>query len=132
MNVYLAGPWKARHTEVKEARERLRLAGFVVDCRWIDFDETAENEDDESVLVREAENDVTDICLSQALMVLNTTGIKSEGKACEQGIAHAMGIPVVVVGPYSHIFQRLDGFTRVDTISEAITELHAIRTGCAE
>ena len=120
MRVYLAGPW-VRRDEVRAAREHVRAAGFTVDCRWIDFDATQHDENAEVVMSREALNDVEDILESDALMVLNLE--KSEGKAVEQGIAFSRGIPVVVVGPFSNVFQRLQGFARVDTLEEGLAVL---------
>lgn len=127
MRVYLAGPWAARKSLVAEARGELRSAGFIVDCRWIDFYEAAEDESHEAVVKREAENDLDDIEAADALLVYNPGGLISEGKAFEQSWAYSIGMPVIIVGPYTNVFQRLDGITRVDTLPEAFGPLNEIR-----
>jgi nucleoside 2-deoxyribosyltransferase len=117
MRIYLAGPWVTRKTTVLEARDALRASGYIVDCRWIDCEGKNEK--------REAIDDLVDLDKSDGLLVYNPDGILSEGKAFEQGYAYASGIPIVVVGPITCVFQHLDCVRRVDTIEDAITMLIA-------
>ena len=121
MRIYLAGPWAKRETDVEDAREFLRSAGFLVDCRWIDNDSTDHSPES---MCQEAHNDIQDIESSDAVVVLNNTGApKSEGKAFETGIAFMLGLPIVVVGPHSHIFQYLPDIDVVDSLQDAVDRL---------
>jgi nucleoside 2-deoxyribosyltransferase len=115
MRIYLAGSWKQRKTVVPEARAALRAHGYIVDCRWIDKDGLDEQQ--------EAIDDLVDIDNSDALLVYNPEGVVSEGKAFEQGYAYAQGMPIVVVGPRTCVFQHLERVIHVDTIEDAINAL---------
>jgi nucleoside 2-deoxyribosyltransferase len=119
MRVYLAAPWIHR-AEARQAREKLTAAGYDVNSRWLDVDETTTSPEVEAV------NDMTDILSSDALVVLNLA--KSEGKACETGMAIVAGMPVISVGDGHNIFLKLPTVRRVETLHEAITILDHLTT----
>jgi hypothetical protein len=60
------------------------------------------------------------VCAS-AFVLLNLE--KSEGKAVETGVALGVGARRILVGPRSNIFHYLPGWTRVNTVEEAILAL---------
>ena len=120
MRVYLAGPW-ARRDEVREAREQIRAAGFLVDCRWIDLPDTDEGQKAPGTLRREAEDDLEDLRNSDVLVLLNLE--PSEGKATELGYALCLGMPVISVGETRNVFTRLSQVVPLDGIDDAIEEL---------
>lgn len=115
--VYLAAPWVHR-AEARQAREKLTAAGYDVNSRWLDVDEATTSPEAEAI------NDMVDIISSDALVVLNLA--KSEGKACETGMAIVAGIPVISVGVGHNIFLKLPTVRRVETLHEAITILDHI------
>lgn len=117
MRVYLAAPWSHR-ADARAARDRIQAAGHIVNDRWLDVDETTTTE------AQEAEHDVMDLMMSEALIVLNLA--KSEGKACETGMALMAGLPVISVGQGSNIFLKLAQVHRVETLHEAITVLDGL------
>ena len=121
MKVYLAAPWKHRFVAELVAKQ-LRNAGNVVVSRW--HDEWAHRDDStvsDDQFRQEALYDYNDVLRSEIVMVLNIE--KSEGKAVEQGIALAEGIPVLVVGDKTNVFHYLETFTFVKTVNEAVKYL---------
>lgn len=121
VRIYLAAPWEAK-PQAKEARETLREAGFVVDCRWIDLhtDVDTKHPDLDKFKAEQALNDVEDLINSDILILLNIS--KSEGKAVETGMALASGRPVILVGERTNIFHWLP-ITKVSNIQEAIDQI---------
>jgi nucleoside 2-deoxyribosyltransferase len=123
MRIYLAGPW-ARREEVREARKAFLAAGIEVNAQWLDVPDiaqagqTVETQEHLYDLRAEAQRDLDDIAKSDAMVVMNLE--KSEGKAVEQGIAIAQGLPLVVVGRRSNVFQYLERVRVFDTVDDAI------------
>ena len=123
-SVYLAGPW-ANRDEVRQAREQLQRAGIQVNAQWLDVEmkegagDTAESQAAAGYdMAAEAKRDLDDIDDSDMIVVMNLQ--KSEGKAVEQGLALERGMPVVVVGRRTNVFQYLPQVTVVETLEEAI------------
>lgn len=118
MKIYLASSW-ARREEARAVRDVLVANGYEITSRWLDVDETT------CTPVDEAANDVYDVLRSTLMVVLNLQ--KSEGKAFEQGLAFAAGIPCIVVAEEGakvlHIFQLLPGYTFVPNIAALLQEL---------
>lgn len=110
MRIYLAAPW-LRRPEAIAAGQRFSDAGHVVTSRW--FHHTSDGDPNDATgitcspdsILQQANEDIEDVMRADALVVLNLE--KSEGKAVETGIAIAMGMPVISVGPRSNIFQAL-------------------------
>jgi nucleoside 2-deoxyribosyltransferase len=99
--IYVAAPW-TRRGEARAVADRLREAGYDIVSSWL----TEEDSQDPDHLAIRAHIDLVDIVNSDAMVVLTLE--QSEGKSVETGIAIAMGIPVIVVGPRSNIFHYLD------------------------
>jgi hypothetical protein len=125
MRVYIAAPW-ARKPEAIEVGKQFEAAGHIITSRWFDHpgslaDSTGVTYPLETIRAQAAE-DVFDVLSSEALVVLNLQ--KSEGKAVETGIALMAQLPVISVGPRSHIFQTL-GY-EVETVEGALEVLNSL------
>jgi nucleoside 2-deoxyribosyltransferase len=125
MVIYVAAPYVCK-TEAKRARHILRVAGFTVNSRWLDFEPPeGMTEPTPAILHDEAANDVADILNANALVVLNLQ--KSEGKAWEQGFAYGLGLPIIAVGrPENCVFHHLDHYEWVPDVSGAIDALRRL------
>lgn len=124
ISIYLAGPW-ARREEVREARKAFLAAGIRVNAQWLDVElkegagDTAESQAAAGYdMAVEARRDVADIAESDAMVVMNLE--KSEGKAVEQGYALYRGMPIIVVGKRTNVFQYLPEVKVVDNLFEAL------------
>lgn len=132
MKIYVASKFENKIP----ARGLMRL--LEGDGHSITFDWTHHDERDRirkgatrSEYLRDAaESDLMGVLASEALVCLARPNMK--GAYVEQGIAIAMGIPVIIVGPRNgpagwHIFEHLpQDVYRVDTIKEARAALKAI------
>lgn len=115
-HIYLAAPWTHRF-DARKARTELQRAGHTVPCRWLEVADGADP-------VLEAQHDVQDLRAAEVLVVLNLA--KSEGKACETGMALMLGIPVVSVYEGANIFLKLPHVHQVNTLAEALVMLAAL------
>jgi nucleoside 2-deoxyribosyltransferase len=129
-SIYLAGPWAQREA-VQEARRQLMAAGINVNAQWLDVEmkdgagDTAESQAAAGYdMSAEANRDLADINKSDAMVVLNLE--KSEGKAVEQGIALEKGLPIIVVGKRTNVFQYLPKVTVVDNLYDAIGKVYEL------
>jgi nucleoside 2-deoxyribosyltransferase len=125
MRVYIAAPW-IRKAEAIEAGKKFETAGFTVTSRWFFHegdpkDPTGYSSDINDIRVQ-AKEDILDVMLSDAVVVLNLE--KSEGKAVETGIALAHGKRVISVGRRNNIFVTLG--TEVNSVEEAIRVLSGV------
>ena len=128
MRIYVAGPWSNRD-EVIEAAAFLRADGFQVRARWLD-----ENCGDVATFEgcqQRALMDVDDVKSADVFVLLNLG--MSSGKATELGMAHIIGLPIVVVGPpatpfgpQGNMFYYLPGVTIVETLADAVSLLRKI------
>lgn len=129
MKIYLAAPW-AHKDQAKKDRDTIQAAdpNLQVISRWLDFQPHSDvvGEYPQSVLQQEAENDVADLMMADALVVMNYS--MSEGKACETGMALTLGIPVISVGDGRNVFLNLTQVTRVVTLEDAIYQLQNLPT----
>lgn len=120
LKVYIAAPW-VHKAEAREVAAWLRWCGVEITSRWLDFTGDADNID---VRRSEAEQDMMDVRASDVLVVLNLA--LSEGKATEQGLALAWGIPIIgMLGPANNVFHYLPNYTWVDSRAALLTELRA-------
>jgi len=111
---------------VANAAQRFEEAGLVITHPWWNLEG---KEDDPVYLCQCAEYDVLGVVSAHVLVVLNTQ--KSEGKAVEQGIAIAMGIPIVLIGEKSNIFHHLNIY-QVHDIDGAIEMVKWLTTPAPE
>lgn len=125
--VYVAAPW-IHGGDALEAKRKLEEAGIRVTSRWLrrvkgNVDPSYNYMKDSSYTPedgeREAEMDISDVMVADYVVVLNSA--KSEGKAVEQGLAIAYGIPIILVGKGSNTFHYLSKVvTIVGSVEEAI------------
>lgn len=125
--IYVAAPWKHRET-ARAVAIQFREAGFTVMSRWHDewgAEIGPEDSKDPMVLAAEANADFADVILSEAMVVLNIE--KSEGKAVEQGIAHTVEMPIVVIGTERfNVFQYLPRVRLVPDFDAAVAYLRSL------
>lgn len=114
MKIYLAGAYSAR--QLISIADELRQHGTAiqVEAVWL-LDKYEDAPPFECAAV-----DFRDIKGADLLIVFTNTKGTRGGMYVELGIALAMGIPVIIVGPYTNIFTRL--CRRVDSIHELFKE----------
>ena len=111
--IYIAAPWIYR-AEAAAAADYLTSQGFTITSRWI---RGHGNTNDPLKLQEDARHDLTDLCNSEALVLLNL-GL-SDGKATELGMAIMRNMRIVVVGSKNgNIFYHLLQVTNVNTLAE--------------
>ncbi len=126
MKVYIAAPWHCRE-QAAQAQDDFESAGIEVSSHWIkNHLPNVENLGKSfGELAAEASEDVTDLLQADVFVILNLD--KSEGKAFEMGIAHALGIPIILVGDRTrNVFYYLDDVTQVDSVEDAIKEVEKL------
>jgi nucleoside 2-deoxyribosyltransferase len=132
MKIYCAAPWIHREA-ASTAASKLEAAGHTITHKWWVheggndgyYDDAA---DREVRLKGNAQDDFNGAASADVLVLLSSA--KSEGKATEQGVALAKGIPIVAVGTrgeFSNIFHYLDAYKWVGSIEEAIEELNHMK-----
>lgn len=122
MRVYLAGPWATRD-QMPGIAARFVEAGHTMSLRWWEHPDVpgTPSAADNATMTALAHADFFGVVEADALVVVNAA--PSEGKAVETGIALTMCLPVIVIGPRSHIFHYLPSVRRVDSVDEAIAAL---------
>lgn len=118
--VYIAAPWIDRDA-AKMLGQLVEQAGHIITHKWWGWE--GEEEEATDAFKREcAILDVNGVASADVVLVYNS--FKSEGKAAEQGIAIALGKPIVCFTPgekpSSNIFHYLPCYTHVKTIEEAL------------
>src|SRR4051812_46832431 len=96
--VYIAAPWVDKALMDPIAR-KLETKGYVVTHKWWlteDLGPKAEGGHQDHELRAQAYADREGVLNAETLILINTS--KSEGKAVEQGIALASGIPIIAIG----------------------------------
>lgn len=127
--VYLAAPWNDR-AAMPERAEAFALAGFEITQRWWEKESGLSNTGytgDPTVVMNYAVEDMQGV-VNADVVVVYQTGL-SEGKAVEQGIALALGIPIVsvgVLGEVKNIFHFLPDYRWVSATVEAIKVIKGI------
>jgi hypothetical protein len=68
--------------------------------------------------------------MADVLLLINSA--KSEGKAVEQGLAIAYGIPIIAVGVRGvlskNVFHYLDDYTWTQSVDDALKVMHWMQT----
>ena len=116
---YVAGPWMHRD-EVRVVAQKVRDAGYTVDCRWLDVhdDVALDDPNREAFLRAQALADIEDILASDAFIYVNS--MMSEGKAVELGMAIATLKPIIIIGDRNNnIFLSLS-MPAFPTVEEAL------------
>jgi hypothetical protein len=117
--VYLAGSWKDI-VPMGKLKQRLVAAGIEVVSDWT---EREADEDQNLVSRRQAALlDFEQVRQCNTLVIVNA--MKSEGKACEMGMALASGKRVILIGPRdTNVFYDLPQVEQVASADEAIALL---------
>lgn len=97
--------------------------GHSITHKWWEVEDLPEWRKSSDELERQAKEDLKGVLTSQRVILLNTK--KSEGKAVEQGIAIAAGIPIIAIGKLgemsANVFHYLkDSYTWVDDLTGAL------------
>jgi len=119
VKVYLAAAY-SRAAEMRHVRNKLEAVGFQVVSRWIDV-ELFEGKEDKIC----ASSDCRDLRSADYLLFFSD-GPQATGKGgrhVEFGIAWALGVPVLVIGPKENIFHSLPGVMHTDSLDQAIERL---------
>lgn len=121
MKVYLAAPWVDRD-KMDPIATQLEDHGFELTHKWWKVENLTESERTAALLAEQATNDFVGVYNADFLLVINSS--KSEGKAVEQGIGLARGIPIYIVGERglhsANVFHYLKCYRWHETIEEAI------------
>jgi nucleoside 2-deoxyribosyltransferase len=111
--VYVAAPWLDR-ASAAEVATILECNGYHITHKWWIFEGAEEDTSWEFKQIC-ARQDMEGVRTADVVVLLNTQ--KSEGKATEQGMAIAYGIPIIVLGDKNlrcNIFQTMPCFHWVD------------------
>lgn len=121
MRVYLAAPWVDR-TKMEPIAKLLEEHGFELTHKWWKTEDIPESARTSAMLEEQAQNDFKGVYTADFVLVINSS--KSEGKAVEQGIALARGIPIYIVGSRGehskNVFHYLPNYRWHDTVESAI------------
>lgn len=122
--IYIAAPWVDKDLMPAIAAQ-FEAKGHEITWKWWETDDIPEGEGRDAVKLEEqAVNDMNGVIDSDVVVLINSK--KSEGKAVEQGIAIACGLPIIAVGKRGdgtslNVFHYLsDWYTWVSTVEEAI------------
>ena len=126
--IYVAGPWLHR-AEASDIAATLTANGYDVTMDWWNYELGEQEAEDKAAFRRMcAEKDACGVRTADAVVLLNST--KSEGKATEQGIAIALGIPIIAIGKLgelSHnVFHYLPQYHWVNDLYEAVAKLKEV------
>jgi hypothetical protein len=127
MRLYLAAPF-VDHALMDERCLIFEDEGHTITHKWwhTEHEDKRPLEERSDYLREHAFLDFKGVMDCEALVVFHTA--KSEGKATEQGIALAMGIPIFAIGERGYkvaanIFHWLPDYIWCDNINDAIIEL---------
>lgn len=127
MRVYLAGPW-SRRKDVAEAAQLITDSGHEITHPWWTFEDDEREWGNPEVMRARATADLHGVTACERMVLLNYA--RSEGKAVEQGIAIARGIPIIAVGNPStdesrNVFHWMPKYVWVPTLELAVELLNA-------
>lgn len=134
MKVYLASPWVSKK-EMPEIAGKIREAGGEITHAWWQIEDGKNDGSIEDLAYHRghAQLDVEGVEKADVVVVMNTAS--SEGKAVEQGIAIALGKPIIIVGTQGefskNVFHYLGNYKwvpDVDTMVEAISTINWLLT----
>jgi hypothetical protein len=125
--VYLAARF-GRQSELREIAEEIELAGGEVTSRWLTNTDALQHADLSGTgrAAQLAMMDFADISRSQVCIAFTESRGGPSGRGgrhAELGIALALNLRVVVVGPREHVFHCLPGIEQYDSWDRARREL---------
>jgi nucleoside 2-deoxyribosyltransferase len=125
MRIYLAGPWVDRD-KMPAIAKQIEAMGHTITHPWWQYEGESQENESLEFLENCARQDVRAVRTADMIVVYNSA--KSEGKAVEQGLAIAYGIPIICitqgVKPSSNIFHYLTKlYIHVTTVDQALALL---------
>ncbi len=127
MNIYLAGPWVHRGDMLGIASS-IESLGHSITWKWWETEEVKEGTGRDDFLKGQALSDLNGVRSADLVVVINSA--KSEGKSFEQGVAIALGKPIIIVGNRgtvsANVFHYLPQFRWVETIDGMLETLKTI------
>lgn len=122
--IYIAAPWKDKDL-MPDIASKFEADGHTISWKWWQTDDIPEGQGRETQLREQAENDFWGVFKCETLILINSA--KSEGKAVEQGIALACGIPIYAVGERGttsmNVFHYMEDYVWTPTVDACLKEL---------
>lgn len=122
IRLYVACPWKQRNL-ARDTSATLEAKGYDITHKWWVFEGEKEDTTKEFRQLC-AKKDMDGVRTAHAMVLLDTQ--PSEGKAIEQGLALAYGIPIVAIGKPKGVFQYLPKYYWVWDIYKAMDVLEIL------
>lgn len=127
MRIYLAAAF-SRRKEIKIYREELKEIGMDIQSRWLD-EKMPQGCDREKYLRETAFIDVSDVKNCDLLVRFTDdfsqwsdgkipTRLGSCARMFEFGLAWGAGIPIIVVGGFQNVFDRLPNVVHIENFAE--------------
>lgn len=121
MKVYIAAPFVDR-ARMPEIAEKVEAMGHTVTRKWWEVEDLRQ---DPKASFDCASLDALGVMEADLMLLINSA--KSEGKAVEQGIAIANGMPIIAVGKLeehgNNIFHYLEHYEWVPDLETALDVL---------
>jgi hypothetical protein len=115
MRVYIASNY-TRREEMQGYASQLREMGYTVNVRWITGEH--ENMENETIALEDRQDLYeSDVCLNFTKDAENAR--RRGGRHVEMGMAIALEIHCVIIGPRENVFHWLPEVTQFDTWEEA-------------
>jgi nucleoside 2-deoxyribosyltransferase len=128
VKIYIAGPWVDR-AQMPGVASLIEGLGHTITHKWWEHDDIAEGVKTAKILQEQATLDQEGVVNADMLILINSS--KSEGKATEQGMALALGKPIVAVGKLgavsTNVFHYLPSYRWVDNLEEMVKVLTTIQ-----
>lgn len=126
--IYVAAPWVDR-LHARDVAATLTAHGFTITMDWWNYELGEEQAEDKAAFRRMcALKDKAGVRTADAVVLINSA--KSEGKAVEQGLALAYGLPIVAIGELgavsSNVFHYMDNYHWVPDLHTASIKLGEI------
>lgn len=126
-NLYIAAPFQERGN-MPTLASRVEGLGYGISWKWWEVEEVG-REGDQEFLETCARNDFLGVKNADLILLINSS--KSEGKAVEQGVALALGKPILAVGRVgehsNNVFHRMSNYIWVGDIETAMKVLGTVK-----
>lgn len=132
IRIYVAAPWIARG-DAKALATILAEAGYTITMDWWNYEGPAlaverDTEQYAEFLHMCAVKDMRGVRTADVVVLINAS--KSEGKAVEQGLALAYGLPIIAIGirgEYSqNVFHYLPNYHWVNGVADVFNKLEEL------
>ena len=120
LRVYLSARWQ-RQEEMRGVRTRLESLGVKVNASWLD-EKIGDRTEREA-----AEIDVNEVSSADILIAFTETpevGYYTGGRHVELGVAIALSVPIVCIGPRENIFHHMERVTQFDALGDWIASVN--------